>query len=1064
MRFTFLHVVSLVLISSSAFDPIALAKSEGFSVTAVKTDERKDRIVDRAAVAMQAQAIKGIEKLLNSRRWPSDREANLTFQLATARLDTAAIRFRISHEESHTKGKALDLSSYTREMKAAIATLTRFLDRFPKENRRHEALYMRGSAYAEAEDKKNAQKDFLKLVRDFPESSHSSAAYMKLADFAIEDENHKKALKYLRPLESRPKDPYHPFALYKAAWAHFNLSNFDTSLSFLAKQIRFYDEKFARQSELDTSEEAIRQNSLRDVAVFFFEGLQKRRAGFTVDTALGRFEKVSGESPIDEISTRFTRLLRTDNNPEQLNRWAKIVEKSQLNAEVRMSIYLTLLENQMNRRQYSNISKNLQRVARVITEQENIREKEVFTELKTTVEKGAKDLRDVILANKKAKEAPLYAVHLENMYSLLRKADPTDQYNTRAGYFNLGETYFQLASFAKSTQFYTSAIETFQAGEQLEDKNGKSTEYTDEEIALRMRRLASRFEELRARKIFPEKLTVVDLRASQVEKKAAPIFVEWKKWLAESGEIGKLKKEDALVLSRYHWEAQRVDYNSGKASDVMVAISSEIQLLKSVDDLQEPKVTLALDTYVKSEQWNELNVLAKDLISKTDIQSDSLQKKLVRLEADSFLKNVEKAFSSGNSQLASEQLGTCFMDYKEQPEQLESCRMIEIEQAYKVGDFEKVVNVSPTALENFQINKNIARTFELFEDSLVRRKQYGEALKLIVDHSSSAEFQKTSKQRQKERWSRALEWAVIDGSMSSYQTLTKKTAFCKHKAEDCRMLTALASVHGDSEAPRFTYSELFKAHKPYRSLYSLIAVRKFQTSLADRMKVFRNTFSNWKHIDSQIYWAVLPHINNWVEAEMKENRRLLTRNYPIKASNLQSLANRVKRLADFQKSVQTVATSIPLSTVEIHMLAGIKGAYTDLSREIRDELGEDGNNFQEGISQKIAEITSKLQTLEVTGTDELLQKLTHLDALARSNRDGQFENALSSNQWVLAKLIQSELQDEKVGRQQNMFRSYVMDAKIFMKLGAFREMATALEKAETVSQQILVGQTGGAGL
>ncbi|MEO5668209.1 MAG: tetratricopeptide repeat protein, partial [Bdellovibrionota bacterium] len=316
MRFSSLHIASFVLaVATSSLH----AEDDAMEMKVLKGAEHKDRVVDQAAVAIQREGIRRIEKLLNG-KLPEQKESDLNFQLGIARLEAAAIQFRISHEKAHRGNGKLDLSAYNKEMEQAVVVLTRFLTRFPKDPRTPEVLFMRGTAHDESKNRVQARKDFEDLWKRFPEVPETSPALMRLAELAVEDEDHARAVRYLAPLEKRPDDAHYPFALYKLAWAQFNLGNIRSALDYIGKHIKFYDDRFHKYGNLESSEMAMRENSLKDISLFYFEGIQKDVSGFGLEKSFKEFQNYAGINPTDLTVVRFTALLRTRNNDSELTR------------------------------------------------------------------------------------------------------------------------------------------------------------------------------------------------------------------------------------------------------------------------------------------------------------------------------------------------------------------------------------------------------------------------------------------------------------------------------------------------------------------------------------------------------------------------------------------------------------------------------------------------------------------------------------------------------------------------------------------------------------------------
>ncbi|NCN28386.1 tetratricopeptide repeat protein [bacterium] len=1028
-----------LLIGSNAF-----AEDGEMKLKVVKADERKDRVIDQAAVAIQGEAIRRIEKLLKTSgsRLGYDREADLTFQLGTARLEAAAIKFRIAHEKAHRGKDKLDLSTYREEMKKAVEVLSSFLSKFPKEPRVPEVVYLRATAHDESEDKKAAIRDFKDLVTRFPEVPETDPAYMRLAEFAIDDKDHQTALKYLRPLERRVQSPHHPFALYKMAWAHFNLSNIEIALEILSRHIKYYDDRFRKLNALEPSEDAIRGNSVRDIALFYFEGVQKNMSGFSVQKAIPSFKKYAGLSPTDKMVVRFTGLLRSQNDKKSLDQWSKIVLNSDYSPETKLASLNTLIENQQNRRLYSEMKPNMQMIIGLIKANPHLEKTEAGTELKTVVDLGAKDLHKAIQENKNSPQVGKLVATLEDLYSLIRVLSVQDRTDVVKGYYNLAEAYFEIKDYHKATGFYSLAFD-----EQLKVEKAKpKAEHEIASHSLMMRKIASRFEDLRSSKILKEQVTPKALASEKGPRPLPANFVEWTLWIDQIRASEKLSKEERLVLRRYDWEKLKTQYYFGHRANVLTAIAANIKDVKETDDILEPQLVLWMDTLIASQSWQELNTLANKWKEDLKIGNEKLVAKIKEIEGDTFIKNVETSFKAGQSEEVLAGVKSCLKKYKEDNSRIQKCRIMEFEVLMASKKYEPLVERIEDSIGDFDDKALLAKVEDMRHDALVELMRYEDALNIELQNKS---FDAKNADA-------VADLAFLAQSPHSYRKAIEHKAFCRSKAEVCKAFVALEAVQGKRDTFRISFDEIFKAHKPHRSLYNIAAVSNFKTSLGDRMKVMRNAFSNWSSLDQRIYWSLLPHVETWLKDEMETDRSLLSRNYPIRESNGSSIENRIARLKDFETSADFLSKTVPLTNYKQIIFLGVAGAYDDLAVEIRDVMGDEGKVFVDQLKAKAQLLTKQAAQLQVSNISVIEDEIKRLDPLGRQTGEDQFDYALKKDRWVSAKLIQANLGKAKANT--TAMRQHLMDAKIFAKLGAWSEAQIKVDSAKALEAKIFIGK------
>jgi tetratricopeptide (TPR) repeat protein len=1003
----------------------ALGAEEAMEMKVIKSTEHKDRVVDQAAVAMQREGIRRIERLLTG-KLPEQKESDLTFQLGTARLEAAAIQFRISHEKAHRGGAKLDLSSYNKEMLEAVKVLSRFLARYPKDPRTPEVIFLRGTAHDESKNKAMAQRDFEDLVKRFPEVPETSPALMRLAEFAVEDEDHARAVRYLAPLEKRIDDPHYPFAIYKLAWAHFNLTHMRSALDYIGKHVKFYDDRFHKYGNLESSEMAIRENSLKDISLFYFEGVQKDVSGFSIDKAFKEFQNYAGINPTDVTVIRFTSLLRSRNRDSELERWADLVVKSDYKPETKLSSLNVLLENQQNRRLYAEMGSDMERIRKILVTYPELEKTEASLELKRVVEAGAKDLHKAIQDNKGSQQVGKLVASLEDIYGLVRMLSIKDKSDSVKSYFNLAETYFDLKDFPKATEYYRKAYV-----ERLEVRKAPADLMATKDFF--MRALASRFEELRKAKEIPENIKASALGPEEKLAALSSRFTEWSTWITEAKSMKGLSADDQKVVARYDWDRQRAVYMSGRHSQVIAEISSELKDARALDEFGEPKLDLWMDTLVASNSWADLHELTKKWNKKASFKKPEVADRMKNLESDAFIKQIEGDLKTGNSQAVLTKTEQCEKDYAKQSDKLLKCQVLASEvlaSREQWAPLLKKLDVLEGKIEDPKLAKRVG---DLRLDAFLALQKYDEALDIHMA-SKDASHQEA-----------VFELTLMVQNTRAYRRLVSDQGFCSKNAEKCRLLKALVEMRGEDAGFSLNFGDIFKAHKPYRAVYSLASVGSFRTSLVDRMKVFRVAIDSWRDLDSKIYWSAMPELGTWIEKELKANRELLARNYPLRADSPESLATRFSRIKDFESSLEALSKTLPLSNLRTSVLRGAAGSYEDVVAEIKSTLGAAGKDFVKPLEDKKDKILAQAVALEKTPQAQVESKLATLRTHVVAQGEIKVLDDLSKGRFVAAKMQQDTLRKE---RKLNAFSEAYLNASFFHRLGAWNEAGDALQTAE----------------
>jgi cellulose synthase operon protein C len=436
------------------------AEDEGFQIRAVNpASEEQDRHVDVAAQSSQDKAIATLNTLLKKYR-KTGREPVLLAKLAELYQQQASIRFRIAHGVAHKKKKSLDLAAYRKTMRQSITTLTELIQRYPSYPEIARAYYMRGKAHEEIDEKGPATKDYLHLVNKHPDADERIPAYMSLAEFSIQANDHKQAIAYLAHVEKNPHDPHYPFALYRMAWAYYNLRNIPTALIYVEKHVAFYrkqdgDKKLASKKG-QSSDDALRENMLLDATVFFMEGYEQRLSQCGIEDALAYFKKLEKGQTLGKMFLRFAKLLRSHGHELDLVKWKNQILESESDRPEALDVVITAYEKQLNQRRFVQLVDTARDMERLYKKHKRY---EAFTSAQKLLLDTAEQLQAHIIKNKAATGVNSLSPTLAAIYDAFTKiVDETDPRIPRVHY-NLAETLFQIKEYAKATQHYRWVVE-----------------------------------------------------------------------------------------------------------------------------------------------------------------------------------------------------------------------------------------------------------------------------------------------------------------------------------------------------------------------------------------------------------------------------------------------------------------------------------------------------------------------------------------------------------------------------------------------------------------------------
>lgn len=585
--------------------------------------ESYERDVDRAALEAQESSIQKLQGLLKKYRGKRQ-EPTLLAKLAELQNQKASIRFRLAHGSAQRGGKSSNMAAYKQDMAGAIKTLTELIAKYPNYEEIQVAYFLRGKSYEEIENKIAATKDFLHLVKNFPEAEQCTAAYMSLADFAIGDNQHEKAITYLREVEKHPEDPKFPFALYKLAWSHYNLKQIPSALAYAEKQVSYYNTRRTLEPKgvLAVSDESFRENMLLDSTVFFLEGYEQKMEQFAVGEALPWFRKLESGPSLGKMLARYTKLLRSHGHEQDLMRFKDIVMKEESRRPEVLDILITIFEFQVGRRRYTQVQETAGDMITLYRKYPTI---ESWPKAQKLILDTADELQQIIVKNKAADDVSKLSTVLAGIYdSFTKLVAETDPRIPRVHY-NLAETLFEIKDYEQATTHYRWVVThgTWDA-----KAKGQAT-VADASL----KAIGARYETLRARALIPLTIEAKSLQSTQL-KPLEPSLGEWITW------VDTHVKKTNDPIENFSFEASRSLYAQGHVLPAVIRLQ-EFAEDHPVSKFAIPSAALVLDSYLASQDWEKLHELATDFMKVKAWKTTEFDKRLFATAADAYYKTIE---------------------------------------------------------------------------------------------------------------------------------------------------------------------------------------------------------------------------------------------------------------------------------------------------------------------------------------------------------------------------------------------------------------------------------------
>ncbi len=848
---------------------------DSFSVQAQKpmAPEQFERLVDRAALDVQLQAISRIQNKLNLLRPDSLQKPVLQLALGQAYVDAASFSFRIAHEKSHRNKRAPDLKEYDKYLNLGVTTLTTFLEQNPQDERLSEALFARAQAYADLKKMALAEKDYHRLVRDFASAPEAPSSNIRLAEIFSDRNDHLGALKFLSVVEGKKNDPHYAQALYKAAWSQYNLGQTKEALDYLRRFIDFYNAKTEQKDPLN-SDLAMKENGIRDVALFYFDGYQKTPEDFSLEASFERFQNIVGkQNNIDSVVVRFTGLLRSRNQDAELRVWSQLVYQASIASLSKIDSFRVLMENAFNRKNLKEMDALLSLSLLLLKQDKNLLSSEAVLKTRKLASEGIEYLNVSIEKNKNIPGVKDLLSPLSRFYAAFIEMSVAEDPVVAQAHYNLAETLFKLKKFDEATIHYRAIVSELprQAtiGMNLED--------------IQLRALGSRYQEL-----IEEKRIVKDIQVSSYsqETPGAPEvkLSEWLEWIDE------LKYKPKADLAKYEFEGIRALYGAKK---IQLALS-RIEQAISYDVLKKNRdasLNLYLDTLILSQDWQRLYQYGKRLEGFGWVRQDeSLYPKVRGAIVSSLTKQIEKHLEKNEENDALVKAESCVKEYGKNKE-ASFCLLY-------MAQFEKDKGQLSQAENRYSFVIDVGADPKAKEMALVERSK-SLADKLLFEES-------------------------LKDELALFQLYPQRQL---NEKEQTRLLR-LAYLTEDKKALAIFQEQFLLCQKAENASLCFKTQKQEQDVLA--MMDHWSGYSAFDKIQSTKKLGPL------VEQKLSEGREELKKKYKI-SNDPYTVSRRVKKLKQLESMAEKMIQTFEWSFVEKAALEQLGMAYMDLNEEITVE-------------------------------------------------------------------------------------------------------------------------------
>jgi TolA-binding protein len=910
-----------------------------------------ERDVDAVALQAQDQSIAKLTGLLGKYRKTSQ-EPILLEKLAELQQQNAAILFRIAHGNAHRGNKALDLVKYKKEMAQAIGSLTILIDKYPSYSEISHAYFIRGKGYEELENKPAASKDYQYLVANFPLAEETTSAYMSLAEFAIEANEHAKAITYLKEVEKKPDDNHYPFALYKLAWAYYNLKDIPQSLKYAEKQIHFYNDLEKEQaksgdSHLTTSDEALRENTLLDSAVFYFEGFEETPENYSVAKAFDYFRDLEKGPTIGKMLLRYSKLLRAHDHDQELVEWKNRVLKAELSGDLKspetLDIVLNTFEHAINRRTFASVTQ----IAQDIVDLYKLSKKEgkpyaSMDRAQKLLSDTADSWQQLIVKNKEAQEAKGLSVHLAALYAAFTQIMDENDPRVPGAHYNLAETLFTIKDYDGATANYRWIVE--HGSWRKKDKGTVSVPDAS------LKAIASRYEILESKGLLPKDVKPVSVGQND-QKALDPLFAEWILWLDTH------LQHSTAGTENFYFEANRALYAHGHILDALKRLNTFAED-NPKSDYAIPSASLVLDTYIVTGDWPELLKKTEEYLDMDEWKNLPFHKRLFTASADAAYKMVENQAHLKNYPETLKMADAFLKKYKASERfsdtlVLAGATALESKQpdlAFQY--FTRLINEAPksSALKDALLARaSIEESrYELSDAS----RDYSTYIKLAAlpnaDKSAPAKDPKKELDQRVALEKKILAYTWINGNWAELKTAIESKEICSNKesekdnfdgqlVKDCERYQALGMLTHPELFPvdvDVAFDHARKEEGDLAALWAAVSLeRSKELAFRDRLLAVRHFAKNWDELDPLSKLTVLPYVNTSIVHTLDLARKMMDQAAPLRVSGNDAekyITHRVDIMREMENAV-TLAMKLPWARIKAESLNELAQTYIDFS-------------------------------------------------------------------------------------------------------------------------------------
>ena len=912
------------------------------------SSEKINQLTDFAALQTQEISIHKLQSLLKQYRG-TPREAELLSRLADFYLQRSGITFRVSEGVKESNGKTKK-TLYTQSLKDSIRIYSELILKFPDYPQSIYGRYKRGKAYKELNQIKESKMDYVYLTIHHRDFELIDTVYIDLADFAADANQHQEALTYLKEIEKMKESEYYPFALHKSAWSHFNLGNYAFALEYLKIENKFYSQK----KEMTTGDIAFIESIFNDAALFYFEAINKKASFANIEKAVLYFKEIDQKGLFGSSLFKLAKLLKAYQLNSELDQLKDLLIQDYIQLPEATEVSLLIFQYQFEKMEYSHLDSILKDLKKIKTAQQK---SNFDKKIENSLIPSLVELNKQVVKNKLSTQLATLSNPLINLTEKTSELLGKENSISLQARYTLAETLFEIKNFTKSTQTYFELL----SPEYTEILRAKKITLTH--LALRM--ISSRYQELIQNGLISKNLEIRNINQAPIplSRENIKLVQEWISWLDQYQPLKtqETNQSDQASWVAFNFEANKLIYEHFDINESIKRFEL-FSNQNTKNELSLVAMSIILDTYSKSENWNALSELSKRILSSKIFKDPKFNDKIYELGAQAHFKltlEMNQDNSPEQLELVKRKAQECIQQF-ERSQVINECKLIVAKIELKNGNYQNAEHELNSLLSSAKENSKIESILLMLADTHHKMGKFSEA------SSNLLYYQKITHFKDPLITQNLLEHYWFKRDFKSLNEIIHITEACTGKSHNLCELYQIAQNLVNPSKIKISYATLFKnaIHTPksIAVIWTLMALAEpKRVPFNDRLVLLQKLSQSWDELNPIFQIHLLPLLQSRIEESLTS---IQTSSHQIAPLSIDphSIEKRITLTREIDLTLSKTM-KLPFISIKLNCANQLFSLYSLLIQDLRKiQTPED---LLKPFLVKNEEITSVIQSLKI---------------------------------------------------------------------------------------------------